>query len=183
LNRALTAARDAGAEPAPDPDGRPKRPSGATEQLVADGLADVRFDPHDKPPTAVKGVIKRLLTLRENLTDSPVAAIELEVGGTPLGARLRHLGSEPVPVRMGSLTLQATLFGPDSAIIDTVTHTVDASGTQSPVGEGWVLPITDDLGLSPPQKGGFLTVTLGTPEVDALGDGVLRPARFSWMTE
>jgi hypothetical protein len=84
---------------------------------------------------------------------------------------------------MGSLTLQATLFGPDSAIIDTVTHTVDASGTQSPVGEGWVLPITDDLGLSPPQKGGFLTVTLGTPEVDALGDGVLRPARFSWMTE
>jgi hypothetical protein len=84
---------------------------------------------------------------------------------------------------MATLTLQATLFDRDSAIVDSATHTVDASDADGEVGSGWSHPLADNLGLAAPRKGGFLTVTVGTAEVDALGDGVLRSAEFSWMTE
>lgn len=181
LQRSLTHAQQSDAST--DAPGRPKRPSGAIEQLAADGLPDVVFDPHGSVPPGVADLVRRLLAIREELAENPVAAIELAVDGSPLGARLRHVGIEPVAVRMATLTVRATLFGRDSAVVDSVTHSVDASGVQSPVGSGWTLPLADDLGLAAPRKGGFLTVTVGSPEVDALGDGVLRPAEFSWMTE
>ena len=183
LERALDSARNADAEAAPDPAGQPVRPSGATEQLTADGLPDVVLDAHGSPPPGFEDLFGLLRDLREDLTDSPVAAIELQVGGSPLGARLRHMGSQPVTVRMATLSVQATLFDKNSAIVDSTTHTVDASGSDGPVGSGWELHLVDDLGVAAPRKGGFLTVTVGTAEVDALGDGVLRRAEFSWMTE
>jgi hypothetical protein len=183
LERALAAAQDAGDPPAPRPAGQAVRPGGATEQLTADGLPDVVLDAHQEPPPGFEDLVQLMRALREDLAGSPVAAIELEVSGSSLGARLRHVGSEPVAVRMAMLTVQATLFGPDSALVDSATHTVDASGAGSQVGPGWSLPLADDLGLAPPRNGGFLTVTVGTPEVDSLGDGVLRPAELTWMTE
>jgi hypothetical protein len=182
LDRALAAAGDADAPAAPDP-AQAQRPSGTTEQLTADGLPDVVLDAHETPPEGFGDLVRLLLTLREKLADSPMAAIELEVDGSPLGARLRHVGFEPVAVRMATLTLQATLFDRDSAIVDSATHTVDASDADGKMGPGWSHPLTDDLGLAAPREGGFLTVTVGTAEVDALGDGVLRSAEFSWMTE
>jgi hypothetical protein len=86
-------------------------------------------------------------------------------------------------MRMATLTVQATLFDRDSAIVDSTTHAVDASGAAGRVGPGWELSLADNLGIAKPRKGGFLTVTVGTPEVDALGDGVLRGTEFSWMAE
>jgi hypothetical protein len=183
LERALASARKADAPAAPDPAGQPVRPSGATEQLTADDVPDVVLDAHATPPPDLEDLLRLLLSLREDLADSPVAAIELAVDGSPLGARLRHVGSQPVTVRMATLSVQATLFDKKSAIVDSATHTVDASGTEGPVGLGWELPLADELGIRSPRKGGFLTVTVGTPEVDALGDGVLRRAEFVWMTE
>jgi hypothetical protein len=183
LERAMASARNANAEAAPDPAAQPVRPSGATEQLTAEGLPDVVLDAHGTPPPGFGELIQLLLSLREDLTESPVAAIELAVDGSPLGARLRHIGAQPVTVRMATLTLQATLFDKNSAIVDSATHTIDAAGTEGPVGLGWELTIANDLGLAAPRKGGFLTVTVGAPEVDSLGDGVLRRAEFSWMTE
>jgi hypothetical protein len=158
-------------------------PSGTTEQLAADGLSDVVVDPHDDPPAGFGQLFALLRTLREDLAESPLAAIELEVTGSPLAARLRHLGSEPVAVRMGRLSVQATMFDADSAIVESMASTVDASTTNSPVGPGWTLPLAEDLGLAAPPPGGFLTVTVASPEVDSLGDGVLRPAEFGWITE
>jgi|GEM_PF-4948512 len=183
LARALSSAGDADAGRAPEAAHRAVRPGGATEQLIADGLRDVVLDANGTPPAGFADLIGMLLTLREDLAESPLAAIELAVSGSPLGARLRHVGFETVAVRMGTLTLRATLFGRDSAIVDSATHTVDASGVHGPVGSEWELPLAENLGLAAPRQGGFLTVTVGTPEVDALGDGVLRPAEFSWMTE
>jgi hypothetical protein len=183
FERALTAARDAGEPPAPGPAGQAVHPGGATEQLIADGLPAIVLDAHQEPPPGSEDLVRLMRTLREDLAASPVAAIELDVSGSPLGAWLRHVGSEPVAVRIATLTVQATLFGPDSALLDSATHTVDASGAGSQAGPGWSLPLAEDLGLAAPSEGGFLTVTVGTPEVDALGNGVLHPAELAWMTE
>jgi hypothetical protein len=182
LDRALTSARGADAPAIPDPNAvRP--PSGATEQLIADDLPGVVLDEHPTPPPGFKKLVRLLLSLREDLVESPIAAIELEVDGPPFRAQLRHVGSEPVSVRMGTLTVLATLFKRNSAIEDSKTYTVDASEDNGPVWPGWTLPLVDELVIDAPRKGGFLTVSVGTPEVDALGDGVLRSVEFSWMTE
>jgi hypothetical protein len=182
LDRALTSARDADAPAAPDPNA-PRPPSGATEQLAADELPGVVLDEHATPPPGFKKLVRLLLSLREGLIETPVAAIELGVDGPPFRAQLRHVGPEPVRVRMGTLTVLATLFTRDSAIEDSKTYTVDASEVDGPVGPGWTLPLVDELVIDTPRKGRFLTVSVGTPEVDALGDGVLRSVEFSWMTE
>ena len=84
---------------------------------------------------------------------------------------------------MGTLTVLATLFKRNSAIEDSKTYTVDASEVEGPLWPGWTLPLVEELGIDTPRKGRFLTVSVGTPEVDALGDGVLRSVEFSWMTE
>jgi hypothetical protein len=183
LERALSAARDADSQATPDPAGRVLPPSGSREQLVADGLSGLELDGHAEPPTGFGDLVNLLVKLREDLAESPLAAIELEVDGAPLAARLRHVGSEPVSLRLGALTLSATLFGKGSALVDSVTHTVDPHAVDGPVGPGWVLPLVEDVGLAGPRKGGFLTVTVGTAEVDSLGDGVLRSAEFSWIAE
>jgi hypothetical protein len=182
LDRALTSAREADAPAAPDPNAV-KPPSGATEQLIADGLSGVVLDERAAPPPGFKKLVRLLLRLREDLVESPLAAIELGVDGPPFRAQLRHVGLEPVRVRMGTLTVLATLFKRNSAIEDSKTYTVDASGVNGPVAPGWTLPLVDDLAIDTPRKGRFLTVSVGTPEVDALGDGVLRSVEFSWMTE
>jgi hypothetical protein len=183
LERALAAARDADPPAASDP-AAPVRPSGATEQLTADGLPDVVLKTPAPPPPGFGELIELLRTLREDLADDPVAAIELDVeDGAPLRARLRHVGSEAVAVRAGTVTVQATSYGRDSAVVDTATHTIDASGVDGPVEAGWELPLADDLGLAAAPRGGFRVVTVGTLEVDVLGDGVLRPAELSWMDE
>ncbi len=180
LDRALAAA--ASAEP-PAPPAGPFRPSGTVEQLIGDGLPELVLDSAATPPGAFKDLLRLLFRLRENLGESPVAVIELEVAGTPPGARLRHLGSDPIRLRISTLTLTTTLFGPDSAIVDTSSEVVEASAVDGQVGPGWAIPLVSDLGVAAPAKGGFLTVTVGTAEVDALGDGVLRPAVLSWMSE
>jgi len=182
LDRALTSARDADAPAAPDPNAV-KPPSGATEQLIADGLPGVVLDEQATPPSGFKKLVRLLLSLREDLVESPVAAIELGIDGPPFRAQLRHVGPEPVRVRMGTLAVLATLFKRNSAIEDSKTYTVDASGVNGPVWPGWTLPLVDELGIDAPRKGRFLTVSVGTPEVDALGDGVLRSVELSWMTE
>jgi hypothetical protein len=182
LERALISARDAGAEAAPDRPDDPLLPGEAIERLTADGLPVVVLVGHAEPPAGIGGLVELLRALREDLAGSPVAAIELEVDGSPLGAQLRHVGSEPIAVRGGMVTVQVTAFGRDSAILDSTVQTVDA-GVDGPVEAGWELPLVDDLGLTAPPPGGFLTVTVDTLEVDTIGDGVLRPAEFSWMTE
>jgi hypothetical protein len=182
LERALTSARSAGAPAGLDPTSQVQPPSGATEQLTANDLPAVVLSAHQKPPAGFKDLFKLLRKLRDQLADSPVAAIELRVDGPPFDAQLRHLGHQPVTVRMGTLGVKATLFKRDSAIADSKTYTVDA-GVNGPVGPGWTLPLVDDLAIDAPRKGGFLSVSVGTAEVDALGDGVLRSAEFVWMSE
>lgn len=183
LERALASAAEAAGSVGTAPSGGPLPPSGVTEQLVADGLPDVVLPQHAEPPAGLGDVVDLLRDLREGLTESPVAALELDVSGSPLRARLRHVGSEPLTVRLGTLTLQATLFGPDSTLLDSATVSVDAAREAGPVGPGWSLPLTEDLAIPAPARGGFLTVTVGTPEVDVWANGVLHGVELSWMAE
>jgi hypothetical protein len=178
LQRALIAARGAEPETA-DPSG-PISPSGVTEALVAEGL-DLVLDTRS-PPRGLGDLVGLLMTFRENLTDHPAAALELAVVGPPYRAALRHVGNDSLTVRLGSLTVKGTAFDEDDAIADQTVVTVDAA-VDGPIGPGWTLPLAADLGLTAPRSGGFLTVTVGTPEVDVLGDAVLRPTELGWMTE
>ena len=91
LDAALAGAREASA--AGDAAEGKTPPSGTTEELVGDGLPRiVELDPQQAAPAGYADLVGALRALRESLADSPVAVLELAVGGSPLGARLRHAG-------------------------------------------------------------------------------------------
>lgn len=175
---ALTAALDGARDTDP---GTAGPPGSVTEQITADGI-DVTLNPQD-PPAGFADLVDLLRSLLGDMADSPVAAIELEVTPAPLSARLRHVGPQGLAARLGPLTVQATSFDEDSGIVDSVSERVVPPEPDGTVGPGWVLPLVEDLAIEAPPDGGFLTVTVGTPEVDVLGDGVPRRAEFGWMSE
>jgi len=158
------------------------KPDGSTEQLSAGGLPELEFDPHEDPPKGFGSLLRVLRTLMGDLVDSPVAALALEVRGDPLKARLRHMGSEAVQVRLGALSVESTLFDQDSTIIDRAALRVEGPSEAAEVGTGWVFELGDELGIAIPRKGQFLVVSTEL-ESDADGQGVLRKARLSRMIE
>lgn len=177
LARALDAAGRAGSAP---PARGPRRPGAGTERIIADGV-DLTVG-SDVPPGAAD-LVDRLRELADRLTDSPVAAVVLEVTGPPWEARLRHLGAEPLPVRTSALTLGVAAFDRDSALLDTVERTVDAAGVGDRIVPGWALTLVEDLDGPPVPAGGFATVTVTGADVDVRGDGVLRSAEWGWVSE
>lgn len=177
VERALDAARVAGPTP---PAGGPRRPGATTERIIADGVDLVVGD---DTPAGATGLVDRLRDLQADLADSPVAAVELEVTAPPLGGRLRHVGAEPIAVRVASLTVSVAVFGPDNALVDTVDRTVGASVVGDLIKSGWTLTLADDLGAPPVPAGGFLTVTVGGAELDVLADGILRAVEWGWVSE
>jgi hypothetical protein len=182
LDRALARAQEAVSDAAPEAPPAVLPPSGVTEALVADGGVDVVLGT-DAPPPGLEDLVALLLAVREDLADHPVAALALEVTGPPYAAALRHTGSEPLTVRLGPLTVKGALLDEDDVVLDRTSLRVDAGDVDGPVGPGWALRLSDDLGWGSPRTGGFLTLTVGTPEVDVRGDGVLRPTELGWMTE
>lgn len=102
LERALASARVVDPEPPEKTPRPPIAPSGQREELRVEGGLVVSFDPHEPIPEGVAKLTKVLRKLDETLGEHPVAAIELEVRGKPLGARLLHVGAEPLAVRMES---------------------------------------------------------------------------------
>lgn len=177
LEHALDAARDVGTMP---PATGPRRPGATTERVIADG---VDLTVGSEVPAAAADLVDRLRDLQAALPDSPVAAVALEVTEGPLGGRLRHVGDEPVGVRMTSLTVTVAVFGPDSALIDTVDHTVDATGTGDRIEPGWTLPLAEDLDGPAVPAGGFVTVTVTGAQADVLGDGIFRDVEWGWVSE
>jgi hypothetical protein len=182
LDRALAGAREAVSGAVPDPPPSVLPPSGVTEALVADGGVDVVLNT-DAPPPGLGDLVALLLAVREDLADHPVAALTLEVTGPPYAAALRHAGSEPLVVRLGPLTVKGAVLDEDDVVLDRTSLRVDAVNVDGPVGPGWTLPLADDLGLALPRTGGVLTLTVGNPEVDIRGDGVLQPTELGWMIE
>ncbi|HEY7815463.1 MAG TPA: hypothetical protein VIC62_19610 [Nakamurella sp.] len=174
----LHTARDAGVPPSA---GGARRPGAVTERVRADDLPDLAVT--GDPPAGFAPLVDALRALLEDLAESPVAAVELMVTGSPPRAALHHVGDEPMAVRMADLTVRATVFGPDSAIVDSATHAVDPPDVGDEIGPGWALTLADDLGVPAVPTGGFATVTVGRPELDVLGDGVLRPVEWGWMSE
>lgn len=178
LERALQAARRAGPTP---PAKGPRRPGAGTERIIADGV-DLTVGP-DVPADAAE-LVDRLRDLQADLTDSPVGAIALEVTTGPrLQVRLRHVGAEPVGVQMTSLTVSVAIFGSDSALVDTVDRTVDASDVADRVAPGWTLAPADDLDPPAVPAGGFVTVTVTGAQADVLGDGIRRAVEWGWVSE
>jgi hypothetical protein len=183
LRRALTAAKKAVSEGGlSSSDEQVWRPDGSTEQVSADGLPVLEIDPHEDPPKGFGSLVRVLRTLQGSLVDSPVAAIALEVDGTPPRARLRYAGTESVSVRLGSLSVEAHLFGEGDAIVDSSVLTVDGPAEATEVGSGWSYDLGDNLAIAPPTKGQFLVVSVDF-ELDTNGDGVLRRARLSRIIE
>jgi hypothetical protein len=181
LERALESARSATAL---EPAATTRPPSGSMEQLVADGLPDATFASNASPPPGFEGLVRVLRGVREDLADFPAAAIELEVIGTPLRARLHHVGTEPIGVRAaGELRIEALVYDKDYLILEREIHTVDPGGLDGAVSAGWELGLVDQLALATPPRGGFLSVTVGPLRVDSVGDGVLRQTEFSWGSE
>lgn len=159
-------------------------PSGSTEQLVADGLPEATFASSASPPPGYEELIRVLRGVREDLADSPLAAIELEVTGTPLRARLKHVGREPIEVRGDAeIRVEALIYDKNYLVLEREQHTVEAAGLDGAVSDGWELELVGRLSLPTPPRGGFLSVNAGPLRVDSIGDGVLRQAEFSWVTE
>lgn len=187
LQRALDLARSAAdrkGEPPAEPAAPSRPPSGATEQLVADGLPDATFASNADPPPGFEALITMLRGVREDLAESPVAAIELEVSGSSLRSRLRHVGSEPIDVRgSGEIRLEALVYDKDYLVIESESHTVETADLDGAVSVGWELKLVDRLALSTPPRGGFLSVRASSLRVDSVGDGVLRQTDFSWVSE
>lgn len=177
IERSLTAARDVDATP---PAPGPRRPGSTTERIIAEGV-DLSVGTDVPGPAA--DLVDRLRDLQAALADSPVAALALEVTGAPRRGRLRHVGDEPMVVRMTSLTVTVAVFGPDSALIDTVDRTVDASGTGDRIRPGWTLSLGEDLDGPAVPAGGFLTVTVAGAQADVQGDGILREVEWGWVSE
>ena len=182
LDRALARARDAVSGVPADPPPSVRPPSGVTEGVVADGGIDVALNT-GSPPPGLEDLVALLVAVRDDLDDYPVAALALEVTGPPYVAALLHAGSEPLAVRLGLLTVKGAVLDEDDVVLDRTSLRVDAANVDGPVGPGWTLPLAGDLGLALPPTGGFLTLTVGTPEVDVQGDGVLQPTELGWMTE
>jgi hypothetical protein len=182
LQSALETARGNLPEATSGPESRP--PSGTTEQLVSDSLPDATFASTANPPPGYEALIRVLRGVREDLADYPSAAIELEVSGTPLRARLRHVGTEPIGVRSeAAIRVEAAVYDKDYLALEREVHTIEPAGIDGSVSEGWELELVEQVGLAAPPKGGFLSVTAGPLRVDSVGDGVLRQTEFSWGSE
>ena len=169
---------------ADSPPTAPRPPSGSTEQLVAHGLPDATFASNATPPPGFEDLIEVLRGVREHIAEFPVAAIELDVSGSPLSARLRHVGTEPVDVRSDDeLLIEAVVYDEDYLEVERAAPPVSSAGPNGAVFPGWELDLVDRLDLSPPPRGGFVSISVGSLRVDSLGDGVLRQAEFSWVSE
>lgn len=184
LERAVASARRADIpEPVRKP-GEPVVPSGQREQLFVQDAIAMSFSPNEPLPRGVDELVEILRALTETLTEYPVAAIELDVGGKPLAARLRHVGAEPIAVRIGSLDVAATRFTKDDSPLDTKSHTVDASSIGSTVGVGWTFSLVADLGVASAPRRGFILVDVrGELEVETDADGILRASELAWTSE
>jgi hypothetical protein len=158
----------------------PTAPSGVAEQLVGDGL-HATFDPVSGPPPGLEPLVAILTSVRDDLVESPVAAVELSVSGSR-DVRLRHAGSEPIRLRAdGPLRVDITAYDADNTLIDTETHSADVTGLGDEVAPGWEQTLLDRIALTAP-SGGWLSVSVSSLDVDALGDGVLRKADLSWVS-
>lgn len=176
LNEALEAARSATA--ASTVGGT--APSGATEQLVVEGLPDATFASSAEPPAGFEELVRVLREVREDLAEFPVGAIELDVAAAPV--RLRHVGSEPIGVRSnGAIRVEVVAYDKDYLEVGREVRTIEVAAFDGEVSAGWELEL-GELSLAAPQ-GGFLSLSVGPLRVDSVGDGVLRQAEFSWVSE
>lgn len=159
----------------------PVAPSGAAEQLVGDAL-QVTFDPVSGPPAGLESLIAILTAIRDDLVTTPVAALELTVSGSPPTVRLLHVGREPIRVRAdGPLGVEVATYDRHNALVDSEAHAVDVADLPAEVGPGWERTLLDHLRPTTPHSG-WLSVSVSSLDVDAVGDGVLRRADLSWVS-
>lgn len=150
----------------------------ATETVLTESL-EISYPPADVPE-AVGALVETLRELLDDLMSSPVAAIVLDIDGPPYRGRLRHVGDEPITVRIDGLTMSTTSFAADYTVGDTATTHVDATH-DGPLEPGWDLALPD-AGVNAPD-GGFISITVGPAAVDVEGNGVLRSTEFGWVSE
>lgn len=162
LKAGVAAAADAGPPTRQDP-----WPAGGAVETFWAGDVVAQLGQGEEPPEAWRGVVVRCRGLLAGATDAPVAALEASAEGD---GSLRHAGTEPLPTDGSGFSVEATLYGPDSARLGSWTTAVPDPGDGT-VPPGWEAP----LGLSGSgfQPSGGQTV--GVSVSFALGEGLPRP--------
>ena len=115
--------------------------------------------------------------LHADLAASPVGALELAVDVDPATATLRHVGAEPLDVRISRPTVQTLVYDADSRVVSELSAVVDLT-VDGAVGPGWTVALPGEVPATP--DGGFVSVSVGPIAADALGDGVLRQVELGW---
>lgn len=141
-------------------------PRDAALETLELGGATLRGGHHQAPQGAWGEAVALARRLVDDLTDHPVAALDLAVVDGGATARIRQVGEEPVLVDLAGATARATRTGPDGRLLGDWRGDVQPLGV-NPVGAGpgWALDIglVHGFGLEP---GDALTVVVVLGLVD-----------------
>jgi len=129
------------------------RPDSPIDRIQADG-ATATLGIHDAGDGGWAALVALLRPLLQQLTESPVAAIALEVGG---GARLVHKGTTPLQLDLSKLTVRAVHWR-DSGSEGQWTSEI-ASADDVSAGPGWSLELPFDHGFET-REGDRVTVSV-----------------------
>jgi hypothetical protein len=101
----------AAAASAVEPPAEAQVPGAATETVTIDGVS-FRTGSSNDPPGPWGGLVEALRSWLRELTNSPVAAVALEVAGDGSSAKLVHRGDDTIAVDLSSLSVRAVVWGP-----------------------------------------------------------------------
>ena len=174
LKRALKQAADAPVDGSP----RTWVPDGGTERVSVDGLAPLELDPHDGAPKGWKPLVEQLRTLLETIVADPVAAIELVIEADPIRVTLRHVGSEPLALRLDAVAVEAYVIAADDTTAGSAVTSVAGPNGADVGAPGWSWDVPVTLALPQLAPGQSLEVTV-VVDIDTEGDGRWRQTRLA----
>jgi hypothetical protein len=151
----------------------PKQSLAAVRQLVADA-EDLDDPPAGLPPHVIESVetsraeitvgahttssspaarlVKRMRRLANDLTASPVAALELRIAEDGRTVTIASVGADPVDADFSDASLTFTLYGPDEALLTAgeIDPPTDLR-SKTALRPGWSteLPVEGDVAFSP----------------------------------
>jgi hypothetical protein len=155
------------------------RPTGLPPHVletVSTARADIAIGVRSKAKGPAVKLAKRLRQLADDLTDEPLAALELGVASDGAGITLASVGSEPVEVDFGAASLTFNLSGEREELLTEgdIAGPEDARG-RTRLDPGWTarLPIDLDVAFNPKRT---LDVDIEFDLYDASGE--MRRARL-----
>ena len=134
-------------EKADDLDDRPTGLPPHVIESVETTRADITVGAHSKAAGPATKLVKRMRQLADELTDHPVAALELRVADDGHAITLASVGTEPVGADLGSASITWTLFGQGEELLTAGEIEGPANaGSKAHLAAGWSaeLPISPE---------------------------------------